>query len=458
MSKICKSSLANPCGHKDITIGPRGANCLKCRCFLYSQADNYKEKSNLVATINQPDESATPDIVPFEYYDGLMREEMDSKDEVISLTPQLFAIRKKLIDYIIELGDRFKQRNLTIHTAAVYLDRALQKFPNMLLSRLSDPDNENISSDHCNLWAIVSLMLASKYDEIDRRIPFYKEIINASTRAAVYTRKEFHIVEEFFVLRVLDWDFRVLTTLHFTHCLISQGILFEDDSVSQPQDKILKSLTRKAELFTDLSLDSEKLNSEYHKKSKIAVSCIVAARKICGIKPLWNNKLYNMTSYHFFDIKDILDVLIREYCVFFNEEYSKIMQNTEPRKPKMQQRPMSFIGRRASEKPKLHGQLTHIQSTKSLKINDVMSSKPTRNTFYNLDLKSVKLDACEGDTFSSSLSIPDENETDAGTPKENTKIDEKCTTRSGTQDSEDLEPKKIYIMKFKSMNETKGKF
>ena len=156
-------------------------------------------------------------------------------------------------------------------------------------------------------------MLASKYDEIDCKIPFYHEFMKASTRAAVYTEKQFHTVEEYFIKHILNWNFTVITSLHFTHSLVSQGILFEDDNYTQDLEKLLKSLKRKAELFTDLSLDSEQINKLDCKKSKIGVSCIVAARKICGVKPLWNNKLYNMTGYHFFDIKDVLDIMIQDY-------------------------------------------------------------------------------------------------------------------------------------------------
>jgi hypothetical protein len=104
---------------------------------------------------------------------------------------------------MIELGDRFKQSNLTIHIAVEYLDKALSKHADILLNRISDPSLVGTRRDHSNMWAIVSLMLASKYDEIDKKIPFYKEFIKASSRAAKYTIREYHKVEDFFVKEVL---------------------------------------------------------------------------------------------------------------------------------------------------------------------------------------------------------------------------------------------------------------
>lgn len=133
-----------------------------------------------------------------------------------------------------------------------------------------------------------------------------------------------------------------------------------------------------------------------------------------------------MTGYHFFDIKDILEILIKEYCQFYNEEYSQIMRNSKSKRMKAQQRPQSFVNKRDCEKAKLKAQLTHIQSARSLKISESVGISSTRNTICekltsfpqfgqsssinNFDLKSVKLDALEGDNLSSSISIPDENE------------------------------------------------
>lgn len=197
-------------------------------------------------------------IVPFEYYDSLVSDEVrQDLVDLSNLSKEVFEIRKKQIDYIIELGDRFEQRNLTIHTAVTYLDKALVKYSHMLAGRAR---NHKSSDEHSNLWAAVCLMLASKYDEIDKKIPFYKQFIKASTRAAVYTKEQFHVVEEFFLKKVLKWDLNAITTLHFTYCLSSQGILFEDDQYSLPLERVLKSLKKKTELFSDLSLDSKKLN------------------------------------------------------------------------------------------------------------------------------------------------------------------------------------------------------
>lgn len=61
------------------------------------------------------------------------------------------------------------------------------------------------------------------------------------------------------------------------------------------------------------------------------------------------------------------------------------------------------------------------------------------------------MDILDGDTFSSAMSIPDENDTEVETFKEFEKINEKITiSRSGTTNTQESEPIKVYIMKFKS--------
>lgn len=74
------------------------------------------------------------------------------------------------------------QRNLTIHTAVEYLDiffslltKENHKFITLLsgsyseslLNLLNDTKEESDEAE-LNIWAIVSLILASKYDEIDK--------------------------------------------------------------------------------------------------------------------------------------------------------------------------------------------------------------------------------------------------------------------------------------------------
>lgn len=66
------------------------------------------------------------------------------------------------MDWIFEVGDKLKQRNLTIHIACAYLERLMHEY--------------EISGNKLELTALTSLLIASKYDELDDNIPLIKEI------------------------------------------------------------------------------------------------------------------------------------------------------------------------------------------------------------------------------------------------------------------------------------------
>ena len=72
-------------------------------------------------------------------------------------------LRKSLIEWIFNLGDKLKQRSLTLQLAIVYLDKLFLQ-----------GKQKEIEKDKY-LWGLTALLLASKYDEIDWNIPYIKD-------------------------------------------------------------------------------------------------------------------------------------------------------------------------------------------------------------------------------------------------------------------------------------------
>ena len=108
-----------------------------------------------------------------------------------------------MVDYIIEMGDRFKQRNQTIHLASEYADQLVQSGV-FSESELLEP-KENDAPKPLYLWAIACLMVASKFDDHDPNIPFYKEYIRSSRRA-IFKQQEFLDAEARVLKDILEWD------------------------------------------------------------------------------------------------------------------------------------------------------------------------------------------------------------------------------------------------------------
>lgn len=128
-----------------------------------------------------------------------------------------------MVDFLVEMGDRFKLRNLTIHLGVELADVF---FHSQLAQTL--PLNEG-EPKLWHLYALVALMLGSKFDECDAGIPFYSEF-KKSTQRANFSQEEFVKIEKQFLIEVLDWGmFDRALPIHYLYLLLSQGICFEDD-------------------------------------------------------------------------------------------------------------------------------------------------------------------------------------------------------------------------------------
>ena len=122
------------------------------------------------------------------------------------------------------------------------------------------------------LLAVTCLLLASKYDELDEKIPFVRDLLTLyqadllGVDHADVLRLESQIVFKF------DFELMILTPIHFTYALIAQGVVFLDsDSLSNTKentenssttdntsnshisDKVLSNIRKYAEFFTDLA-------------------------------------------------------------------------------------------------------------------------------------------------------------------------------------------------------------
>ena len=95
-------------------------------------------------------------------------------------TEQPFLSRRKaLVDWLFEVGDKLEQRTLTIHQAVRYLDILLHNSP-----ARARPD----------LLAVTCLFIASKFDELDDKIPILKTLVKT---ISAYAHGEKSIMSSF---------------------------------------------------------------------------------------------------------------------------------------------------------------------------------------------------------------------------------------------------------------------
>ena len=152
---------------------------------------------------------------------------------------------------------------LTVHIAVHYMDLLLQ--------------NSEIKQ---KLGSLVCLIIAAKYDELDRKIPKYDLYIRASgmdisSDDIIKCEKEF--------LQKLNWQLQVSTSINFIQLFLTQGVIFSNDKIKfgNPSSALANRLSQKAIGFVNSFLEITEL-MEYT-QSIIAASCVALSRKVTGI-------------------------------------------------------------------------------------------------------------------------------------------------------------------------------
>lgn len=178
----------------------------------------------------------------------------------------LADLRKSMIEWIFNLGDKLRQRSLTLQLAIVYIDKLF------LLERQTEIQNDKY------LWGLTALYLASKYDELDENIPFIKDFRKASSKGN-YSWTQVTQCESL-LAHYLNWDLMIVSPLNYTYALLTFGVVFTDDKfkyklsqiehmserrsevshskdiISEIIDNKVKSVRKYCEFYTDMSLQS----------------------------------------------------------------------------------------------------------------------------------------------------------------------------------------------------------
>lgn len=174
MKDSYKSPRGNPstCPHLTYVDMPNGSNCKQCGVFKQkgTQVHGVKEKVQEFA-IDTPSLEIVEHLIKDEktvgqcsQFGGFPFHQKQKFWDKFSTSETLKQRRTLIIDYIFEMGERFKQRLLTIHTAIVYLDQAFLTY------------SSKITQEKAHLWALSCLLTASKFDELDRHIPYVREL------------------------------------------------------------------------------------------------------------------------------------------------------------------------------------------------------------------------------------------------------------------------------------------
>jgi hypothetical protein len=178
-----------------------------------------------------------------EHWNTLLEDETTLFQPFTKDLSEITELRKSMIEWVFNLGDKLKQRSLTLQLAIVYIDKLF------LLGKYEEMKKDK------HLWGITALLLASKYDELDENIPFVRDFRKISAKAT-YSWREVIKCQDVFI-KSLKWNLMIISPLNFTYALLTFGVLFNNDKFKYKQGQ--------------LDYISKKLGKESQNKNKIEV-------------------------------------------------------------------------------------------------------------------------------------------------------------------------------------------
>jgi hypothetical protein len=169
---------------------------------------------------------------------------------------------------------------------------------------------KGIKPDKFPLVSVACLIVAAKYYELDRHIPFIEDYSRLSkARLSVPSLKEY----ERHILNWLNWDLSATPPSIYVQMISLQGLSREDD---KSETEVLKpSQLSKMAKFTELFADFVVGDSIFVQKkmSVIAAGCIMAARKAVKVDPIWNKELEKLCKYKQCEIEEVSRVIFNSY-------------------------------------------------------------------------------------------------------------------------------------------------
>eukprot|EP00826_Nyctotherus_ovalis_P005900 TRINITY_DN11347_c0_g1_i12.p1 TRINITY_DN11347_c0_g1~~TRINITY_DN11347_c0_g1_i12.p1 ORF type:complete len:312 (+),score=73.83 TRINITY_DN11347_c0_g1_i12:512-1447(+) len=160
------------------------------------------------------------------------------------------------------------------------------------------------------LASVVCLIIAAKYDELDRKIPKYDDVIRIS---GLILTKEALKKYEGDVLNTLDWKLKASTSMTFLQLFLTQGIIFPADKT--PYTALAQSLASKAAQraigFSNRFLELEEVLE--FAPSVVAASCVALSRKVISLEAIWPPQLQCVTGYSFNQLKKCFTMMSRNY-------------------------------------------------------------------------------------------------------------------------------------------------
>lgn len=203
--------------------------------------------------------------------------------------------RRKLVDWMCELGDTTQLSSECVHRAVAYLDTIMGE--------------NTVAQSDAHAVAVVCMLVAGKLTEKDAVV---SRVAGLLTRKLSCPRASI-MQYEVQIMSLLHWDMQGVTALDFVELLVAQGVVFTTDSLlaTANTEQIAKSTRQYAEFFADLCLQEATLSQT--DPLRLAGGILAAARRSMGFGRVWPFELEALTGLSLAEVDWQFNTIMRSY-------------------------------------------------------------------------------------------------------------------------------------------------
>ncbi|XP_051883880.1 cyclin-J isoform X2 [Pristis pectinata] len=191
-----------------------------------------------------------------------------------SRSPQL-NVRRYFADLLAIISNHFRLCPTARHLAVYLLDLFMDRY--------------DISVQQLHLVALSCLLLASKFEEKEDRVPKLEQLnsLSCMTSVNLMLNKQTLLHMELLLLESFQWNLCLPTAAHFIDYYLSIAVHETDLHDGWPMLYL-----EKTKLYT------EKYSAYFLEVSlQVAAACIAASRAVLKLSPFWPVRLQHLTAY-----------------------------------------------------------------------------------------------------------------------------------------------------------------
>ncbi|MGH0124690.1 UNVERIFIED_CONTAM: hypothetical protein FKN15_033342 [Acipenser sinensis] len=213
-------------------------------------------------------------------------------------SPQI-GMRRYFADLLAILSNRYQLCPTARHLAVYLLDLFM--------------DHYDVAVKQLYVIALSCLLLASKFEEKEDRVPKLEQLNNLSfmcTLNLVLNKKDL-IKMEVLLLETFNWNLCMPTAAHFIDYYLYASVQENDLHNGWPLTSITKTkafIEKYTHYFLEVSLQDHSFLS--FRPSQVAAACIAASRICLQISPSWTTPLHLLTGYTWDHLTQCIELML----------------------------------------------------------------------------------------------------------------------------------------------------